>query len=104
MTSRWKDTLCGSRIKNLETDSAINLSSKPSEVLSCEGKFYAKPEDRAFVKPFSVTLTLATGIPEFVKWHSVDQQTHYSFSEEDYKEEIEIPEAAMVYFENKYMK
>lgn len=102
--SRWRETLCGNRIKNVEPDHQYPFSASPSEVLSCDGKFYAQPAKHAFVAPFSVTLTLATGEPDFLSWESVEQKTRYSFKEQDYHEEIEIPEAAMAYFENKYMK
>jgi hypothetical protein len=102
--SRWRETLCGSRIKNISIADAEVMPSKTSEVLSCEGKFYANPSSQAFVKPFSVTLNLPTGEPEFLNWHSVDQQTRYSFKDQSYSEEIEVPDSALAYFENKYMK
>lgn len=102
--SRWRETLCGGRIKNVEPDHQYPFSSSPSEVLSCDGKFYAHPAKHAFGDPFSVTLTLPTGEADFLNWQSVEQKTRYSFREQDYHDEIEIPEAAMAYFENKYMK
>ncbi len=106
MMSRWRETLCGSKIKTHQTEDSYTLiSAASSEVLSNGGAFRPRPPSKAFIAKKQLPLIfLPTNHYEVLVDEEGRHLSRYGNEESQKLDDIEVIEGNMGYFDTKHGK